>query len=157
MLAESTFQANTLTLIIAVSGLVLGIVNTWRTIHKDRVRIRVRPVQVYCLNDEERLVTGGVGVSVTNLSSFEITITELGFMKRWKNEKISLFGTDLGHLIPCRMLPRTTISFRIPESISSHPNFVTVHRPFVDTACGKRFTGSSPAWRSFRKRIRKMR
>lgn len=61
------------TLAIAVLGAVLGILNTWNSINDRRVRIRVVP--------KWSLAPGfsGMAIEVVNLSSFPVTISEIGF------------------------------------------------------------------------------
>lgn len=74
--------AQTITLVIAVIGAVLGIINTWRNIIKDRFRVVVRASNMFILNNEVfggGISKKGVSIDVINLSTFAITIIEIGF------------------------------------------------------------------------------
>lgn len=66
--------------VTGVLGAVLGIVNTWNTISARKVRVVVRPTFAYGID-----IFGGlaarprVGIEVVNLSTFPVTVTEVGF------------------------------------------------------------------------------
>ena len=67
----------TLGAIAGVTGAVLGIINTWTNIKRDRVRLRVRLVEAITLDPihgpERRIV-----IEVLNLSEFPVVITDCG-------------------------------------------------------------------------------
>jgi hypothetical protein len=145
-----------ITLITAIAGLafgflgaVLGIINTWRAFSRDRIRVKVVPVWIFSQH-----ATEGMGIEITNLSYMPVTITHVGFTVRgsdWHMPVLDgLFG---GGRLPQRMEPRTQITAFVAASSYEHPNFARVHRAYADTACGKRFTGTS---KSLKGQIRKM-
>ena len=74
-----------ITLSVAVLGAVLGIINTWRMLDASRVKLRVGPGHL--------IPVGGVNpsldfyISVTNLSTFPVTIREVGISYRGTGER----------------------------------------------------------------------
>lgn len=114
-----------ITLIIAVAGAafgltgaVLGILNTWRAFDRDRVRLTVRPVW---LMFEDR--DPGVGMVVTNLSYFPVTVTGLGFTVRGhRDERLTFIPSDIrGCRLPERMEARTSFTAILPIRTTDHP------------------------------------
>src|ERR1039458_5149721 len=64
-------------LVFGVTGAVLGILNTWRAFDRDRVRLRVSPIWFFRNDGVQTVHT--LGVDVTNLSFFPVTVTSVGF------------------------------------------------------------------------------
>lgn len=62
---------------LALLGAVLGLLNTWRALNRERVKLRVRFVHAYPANAAQ---LGGkmYGIEITNLSAFAVTILEAG-------------------------------------------------------------------------------
>ena len=65
---------NWVTLVIAVLGAVLGIINTTHNLLDRRVRLRITPK--WAIADE----TTGLAIDVCNLSKFPVVIHEIGFV-----------------------------------------------------------------------------
>ena len=63
-----------ITLGIAGLGAVLGVMNTWQARRRDRLRLRVRPIHFSTTAGEQ-----GHGIEVINLSTFAVTVEEIGF------------------------------------------------------------------------------
>jgi hypothetical protein len=59
-------------------GAVLGVINTWNALERQRVKLVVRPAQSMLVPSGQPILT----VEVTNLSAFPITIAEIGFRLR---------------------------------------------------------------------------
>lgn len=139
-----------ITLITAIAGLVfgllgavLGVINTWRAFDRDRVRVKVVPVFVFNERNDQWL-----GVELTNLSYFPVTITSVGFLKARSDDYMPFLAPELqGCRLPERMEARTRFTAFIPMAACQHPNFATINRGYADTACGRRFTGTSGALR----------
>ena len=135
-----------LTLITAIAGLVfgsvgavLGILNTWRALVRDRIRLRVIPMSLYYDDGRE-----GFGIQVVNLSFFPITVKEVGFTLRGRDERLTFLASDIGGCqLPQRMEARTSFTARLPVRTDNQWPFI--HRAYADTECGRRFTGMSPA------------
>ena len=116
------------TLAIAVLGAVLGLLNTWRALSGDRVRLRTRLVVE---------VPSGLllGLEVVNLSSFPITLAEVGVIYRGAGRKGELlnYGKVDGVALPVRIEARDMVrvaSDFLPKDYSRH------HRFFATSACG---------------------
>ena len=145
-----------ITLITAIAGLVfgflgavLGILNTWRAITRDRINIRVLPLWIFPQVGPE-----GMGIEITNLSYMPVTISHVGFTVRGREEHMPVLdGLMGGGGLPQRMEPRTQITAFVASATFEHPNFAGVHEAYADTACGRRFTGTS---KPLRFQIRKM-
>src|SRR3546814_14458946 len=109
---ESGFSwQEALTLGIAALGAFLGVMNTWQAINRDRVRLRVRPLSVMAIATGDQ----GYGIEVVNLSSFPVTVEEVGFTL---NARSATRGERLVVLVPInsdggpwprRLEPRTTV------------------------------------------------
>jgi len=136
-----------ITLAIAVLGAVLGVINTWRAIDRDRIKIRVCPIWSF-INLAGNMQTR-FGVEITNLSSVPITVSQVGFLLSGDKEKQFVFMPECvdGGTFPRRMEPRTAMSALMTIGSEDNPTFGHVSCAFVTTACGKRITGTSPALR----------
>lgn len=65
------------TLAIAVLGAGLGVLNYWNTVSARRVRLRIKPSVAYSIDN--MLQDPMIGIEVINLSTFAVTVTEVGF------------------------------------------------------------------------------
>ena len=135
-----------ITFTIAVLGAVLGIINTWRNIDKDRIKIRVHLIWSFfhlpATGTQERF-----GIEITNLSSIPITVFKVGFLPVRVKDKQLVFLPECtdGKDFSRRMESRISLSVTMAPGSENDPMFAHVTRAFVTTACGKRFTGTSPA------------
>lgn len=137
-----------ITLITAIAGLafgligaILGILNTWRAFDRDRVRIRVVPVSLIYESGAD-----GFGIEITNLSYFPVTVHGVGFTVHNPKERLTFLPSDIrGCQLPQRMEPRTSFTAILPVKSGEHPKWSFIREAYVDTACGRRFTGMSGA------------
>ena len=91
---------------LALLGAVLGVLNTWRTLNRDRVKLRVRFVHAYPLNAPQ-LVGKMYGIEITNLSAFTVTIAEAGL-------------NILGSADRCPFIPHVTLDNKpLPRKLDS--------------------------------------
>ncbi|MDB6056600.1 MAG: hypothetical protein JWO95_444 [Verrucomicrobiales bacterium] len=133
------------TLITAIAGLVfgflgavLGVINTWRAITQDRLKVRVRPISRLNADTREEV---GYGIDVTNLSKVPVTISMVGFATIDKDIFLTFRGIT-GCNLPERMEPRTSFTAILP--ITNQKGFERITCAFAETACGQRFKGTSP-------------
>ena len=138
-----TFQA--ITLAIAAVGAVLGIINTWRNIDQNRVKLKVVPAHAIPYGGADPNIR--FCVQITNLSQFAVTIDDAGFFFHGTTKRSSIFNpvfTDHGSW-PRRLEPRTAITVysQLPSSTSGHK----IKSAFARTQCGHVKTGTSPALR----------
>lgn len=123
-----------LTFGIAVLGAALGVLNTWRALGQDRVRLVVRagrPVDI----------AGGpcLLIEVRNLSSFAVTITHIGFDRLGADRHFQLVAPRFlgGQSLPARMEPRTALTVVQPfAAFEDEEQLLTLRNVYVLTACG---------------------
>lgn len=128
-------------LVFGVVGAVLGVINTWKAFDRDKVRLKVVPLYTLYESGEQ-----GLAIEVTNLSYFAVTITEVGFTLRGSDERLVFLPPLLtGFRPPQRMEPRTRFTAYLDAAACHHPGFATVNVACATTACGQRFSGTSPA------------
>ncbi len=117
-MAESFTLISGIALSIAVLGAALGTMNTWRSIDKDRVKLRVIPKQA--------IVVGAIShrpiqlsIDITNFSTFLLTVREVGVLYFG----ISTHGAVIepiiinGGVFPRKLEPRTSLSAYLPSEI----------------------------------------
>jgi hypothetical protein len=139
---------DSITLITAIAGVsfgllgaVLGVVNTWRAIDRDRIRIRVEPA--FFIRTDGIVKMDGYRLIITNLSYIPVTITQVGFTMRHGKDLLT-FVSPIDCTLPQRMEARTRLTASIPKPDS--PDFLDIRCAYADTACGKRFTGNCRAF-----------
>jgi hypothetical protein len=132
-------------------GAVLGIINTWRAFVRDQVRIKVIPTYAFDERNEY------IGIEITNLSAFPVTITGFGFLLEGREKNhIPVLNSDCWNCtIPARMETRTSINAFIPMAFCSRPEFALVKEAYAKTACGKRVTGNSAALQAHIKKMKR--
>jgi len=130
--------------VCGVSGAILGVINTWNQLTKNKVRLKVTPVHAIPVGT---LANSGVnfGIEVINLSDFPVTISDVGFLL--KNKKRAtlcmVISIDQPAKLPIRLEPRTAYKkyFNIDEA--KLPKLTKY--AYVDTQCGELITGTSGA------------
>jgi len=137
----SAFQA--VTLALALVGTVLGIINTWHSIDKARVKLRVRPAHAIPFGNADPDLR--VLIEVTNLSAIAVTVSDVGFYYRGSTNRatvITPFLLDRGPW-PRRLEPRSsvTVASQMPDS----PPGLKIRCAYAHTQCGVVVTGNSPA------------
>jgi hypothetical protein len=138
-----------ITLITAIAGLVfgflgavLGFINTWRAISRDRVRLRIRPTWMIYPHGEPCL-----GIEVTNVGYIAATVSEVGITVSGGMKFVILPEIPLGSSLPQRMEPRTSITVVARPGTENAPPLKDGLRAYARTACGLMVTGTSPMLR----------
>jgi len=138
------------TIALAAVGAVLGIMNTWNALSQRRVRLIVRPTLAY-------FTTGGppmFSISVTNMSTFPLTISEVGFTG-WRGTNGKRAVCTSAHPIdgkefPRRLASREAISLYFDVSnLPRDPKFLA--KAYALTDCGETAYGTSEALNDVRK------
>ena len=139
--------------VAAIVGCVLGIFNFIQVLLQRRVRLRVIPKLTtirgggFFSSNREPIPDGFACIEVINLSSFPVTLAEVGF---------SLFG-DTGRkliipdpktLLPLKLESRQSIDVRSPQSAGFPHNG---RRAYARTQCGHTSYGDSPVFKQFRR------
>jgi hypothetical protein len=138
LIPKSTQDAVTFGL--ALLGAALGVINIWRAIDHDRVRLRLR-VQGYVTSHGE----SGMCVEVVNLSSFAVTVSQVAFDMRGGKLIFFILPTTImgGKCAPQRLESRASFTTHFPAGKEKCEGMVNVTRVFATTACGEKFTGTS--------------
>jgi hypothetical protein len=137
------FQAATLA--IAAIGAVLGIINTWRAINQNRVRLKVVPAHAIPYGGAPQNIR--FCVQVTNLSQVPVTVDDVGFFFHGTKSRASISPLFADHgAWPRRLEPRSSFTAysELPRSSKGHQ----LKCAFARTQCGYTKTGNSPALRS---------
>jgi hypothetical protein len=143
-----------LTLVIAIIGAVLGVLNTWRNFSQDRLRLKVVPKFAFPVGTTDMIHPGiNFSIEVINRSTFPVTITEVGFLMRGTKERAAVPQPILmdGSSFPRRLEAREAASFLLKYA-ASDPEKSNIYCAYASTACGSRITGVSPALKSMVKR-----
>lgn len=132
------------TLAIAAVGAVLGVINTWNAISDRRPRARVRFLNLYDVPNVEHF---GYSIEVTNLSTFPLTISEVGLsLSPWWKRDIErlLLRPDgrVGPSTPIKLEPREQADFRFIGRFRGKPP-KPIQAVYAKTACGVIFRSNS--------------
>lgn len=131
------FSRDNITLGLAILGSVLGIINFWRQVRKDRVRIRVTPKVAYPVGEvadqRPRLC-----IDVVNLSAFPITVSDTGFTLWFSRERLALVRPIIidGKPWPRRLESREAFTVYFNPTIATDPKLARVRRAYAKTDCG---------------------
>ena len=125
---------------LGLLGAVLGIINLWRSFDRDRVNIKVIP-KIYFTSYR----TSGICIEIINLGFIPVTISQIGFTSRTSDKWIA--DADLIQNLPHRMEPRTAFTAYLAAGKEQESVFADVGKAFVQTQCGRKFTGNSAALR----------
>ena len=136
MMETTTLVVAILGVVAGSTGAVLGVINTWMNIKRDRVRLRVRATWAMTA-----LPVQGVEMvaqlEVVNLSEFPVTIADVGF--NMSGGGIASLSTVPGLLngasLPQRLDPRSRY-FKVfsPDAISGIA--VEMRSSYARTECG---------------------
>lgn len=128
------------TLIIAMVGAVLGLVNTWRTFSNDRVRVRVKPAYSLLTDGSEFL-----SIEVINLSTFAVTVTSFGFTVRGGSANLFMpdFRLSTPDSLPKRVEPRESFAIFLRPGGTFYGDFEKAELAFVTLASGERPTSTA--------------
>jgi hypothetical protein len=134
-----------ITLAIAVLGAVLGVINTWHSLDKSRVKLRVVPahaIPVGGMNPELQFC-----IEVTNLSAFAVTVYDVGVLYEGTDQRGSIIRPIIvdGGPWPRRLEPRSSVTAYGAKPDSPRKNRIKC--AYAKTQCGCMATGTSGALR----------
>lgn len=120
---------------LALLGAVLGVINTWRAVNRDRMKLRVRFVHGFSIN-APHMPDKMIGVEVTNLSTFPVTIQETGLHIVASKHRAVLIPPTLldGGDWPRRLESREQVTTYFDSA--GLPRDVEYSNVFATTACG---------------------
>ena len=132
---------------IALLGAGLGVLNYWRSIDKDKVKLKVTPSR-YVANRQN-----GLCIEVINLGFVPVTIKaislEFGREREWYYFGTAKYST--GTPLPHRLQPRESITALLPPDAHQQIDMKRLRCAFAKTACGLVFRGTSPVFKGWRK------
>jgi len=136
-------EPNAITLGIAIVGATLGIINTWRSFDRDRIRLKIIPKWAMFRGGTQTLC-----IDIINLGYIPVTINQVGFRLRERNKVFIFMPMPMpGSELPKRLEPRTSFTVLAPLGTEQHESMRNVTVAFVKTACLRTFTGNSAALR----------
>jgi len=161
---------------IALLGAALGILNTWRSFDRDRIKLRVTP-KFYMPVGSKNIVSSAtlpssksslyernpnlheqiseLCIEVINLSTFPVTISEVGFRCRGTHDKFLLhdyFVLDGGSKLPRRLEPHTSVTLYAPRSEAGKTIYPDLRCAYALSDSGVSFKGTSQALKTIAKR-----
>jgi hypothetical protein len=131
---------------LASVGAVLGVLNTWNSLSQRRVRLVVRPTFATTLDGSGPTM---LSIAVTNLSSFPLTINEVGYTGRQgakRGSRAAILQPQIidGKPWPRRLESREAVSVYFGvEQVHRHPGLLA--KAYAKTDCGVYAYGTSPA------------
>jgi len=142
-------RSTAITLAVAVLGAVLGLINTWRAMSQDRLRLRVVPKMAFAVGPwiDERVRPC---IEIVNMSTFPVTIRDAGFVLK-EGEKRMVPTTHAfldGSSLPKRLESRSACTVYFAPDSLDHPDFQSIRCAFARTDCGHEARGKSGALRS---------
>ncbi|MDZ5453901.1 hypothetical protein [Labrys sp. ZIDIC5] len=130
----------------ATLGAGLGIMNTWNSMSQTRVRLRVRPLHAFAIPSNEQMFS----IEVINLSSFSVTISDVGFSLSGQRLQKGVRATIPQPIIidgkpwPRRLEAREAVSVYLdPRAFIGTK--AKLGKAYARTACGEVAYGDSPA------------
>ena len=156
-------------LILGVIGTLLGVINFFRSIFDERVRLRVVPSLAYpqdggMLVDTKahriealtaQLGMPTISIEVTNFSKFPVTVTEVGLCEedieaeRSPFQRPRFLDAAADAAWPRRVEARDALSVYSTQNHGSNYNFTARTRAYAKTSCGHVEFGRSEALRGW--------
>lgn len=141
---------NAITLSLALLGSVLGVINTWHSLDRTRVKLRIRPKHAIPYGAmDDRL---DFCIEITNLSAFAITVEEAGVFLKTSDNRLAYTNPiliDDGDW-PRRLESRASVTIYGRAPPTSGPRLKCA---YATTACGVTKKGTSPAFKQLARRV----
>jgi len=135
---------------LALLGAVLGVINTWAGLQRDRVKVRVITQWALFTGDQQWRLS----IEVRNVGMTAVTITGVGFLPRGSaKQTMPLMPGRIGDQLPKRLEPRSNLTIYATPGAEKSQAFLDVRRAFANTACGRRFTGRSRIFKGLRSQL----
>jgi hypothetical protein len=130
----------------AMIGAILGIINIWKSIDRDKIKLKVIPRHAIPVGSTDPSIVGSV--EVINLSLFAITLSEVGLLLKGTNEKLLFINPLLAESgeLPMRLESKTSVTAYFTTSDIAD-FYSRIKCAYAKTASGEKFNGNSPALR----------
>lgn len=135
-----------ITLMTAMVGAVLGVLNTWQGYRRDRVRLKVQIRQSIFM--PAGIVT--LCITVRNVGFQPVTVTAIGLTSGKLDGQI-VNAQPGNERLPHRLEPRTALDWYADPSAEQVAVREAFSRAYVKTACGIRVTSSRRFLRQLRR------
>jgi hypothetical protein len=151
-LAQAFEIKDVVTIAIASVGAVLGIINTWRSVDRDRPKLKVLPAHAIPVGGADPRLR--FCIEVINLGAIPLTIREVGVSYRGAKQRGAILLPLIpdGRTLPQVLEPRSSLSmYAALEGIG-----LAGHRircAYAMTACGLTFEGNSPALKQIAREV----
>lgn len=136
----------TVTFALGTLGSVLGVMNTWRAINKDKVKLKVVPKSVKPIGNADPEIN--ICIEVLNISSFPVTIEETGFVLSGTKMRMAIINpiTINNSNPPFKLDPRSSITVygKLYDS-----KICDIKSAYARTSCGIEKRGTTPALKDF--------
>ena len=133
------------TIAIASIGAFLGIMNTWRAMLSDKVKLKVVPKTAIPIGPAAPDVN--FAIEVLNKSSFSVTINEVGFLVKGSKSRAAILNPFIidGGEFPRRLEPRSSFSVhcKLKEPVDGLGSKIKC--AYAQTDCGEIKRGKSKA------------
>ncbi|MGE6790620.1 hypothetical protein ACQKFS_01125 [Pseudomonas guineae] len=133
------------TLSIAILGAVLGIISTWHSLDRSRLKLKVKPAHAVPYGTANLDIN--FCIEVTNLSDFAVTVKDVGFFYKGTKNRGAIIQPVLidNGPWPRRLESRTSVT--IYCQVGSKNIEKKIRAAYAITECGRTSTGKSPALR----------
>ena len=125
---------------LGLLGAVLGVINTWRALDRDRVKLRVTAHPVFNSPGHHTAIV------VVNLSSFPVQIKTVGFTVKHNRGKWFYFPPTFAEpadgKLPHFLESRAALTVFVPDSVEDNPVWPRISRPLATTVCGHLAVGA---------------
>lgn len=151
----------TVTFLVALLAVVLGIFNTWYLFKSARFRLKVVPKLCFDMQggrylaidwDEQvqQLRAAGApsrwGIEVVNLNGFAVTIDEIGFSDNTDDGQMAMVDPEISRRKrwPVRLKPREKVMYYSTDGMDLPKTVLANPRAYAKTDCGHCVYGTSP-------------
>ncbi len=145
---QSTLSiADTVAIVLGCIGTLLGIMNIWKSMNDDRVKLLVLPKTAIPIGHSASDVD--FCIEVLNKSHFPVTIVEVGFFLKGTTSRASIIEPIVidGGSFPRRLEARSSVTVYLKARKSGLDN--SVKCAFAKTDCGEIRKGNSAALKHF--------
>ncbi len=140
----------TITFSIAVLGAVLGLLNFYRAVARDKVHVKITP-SLYVMAPPGRSPIQGMSVEVINLGFVPVTVSN-AYIQLRNNSIVADMGitTSLGKWeIPVRLEARESTTLFFSAEFNHEESLVNAKCVLVKTACGINLRSSNRVFRDW--------
>lgn len=135
--------ADVTAIMLGLFGALLGLMNMWKAISDDKVKLVVRPKSAILIGATDSEID--FCIEVLNKSQFPVTVTDVGFLLKGTKSRDAIMPPIMidGGTFPRRLEPRSSFTVYL-KSHTMNPDH-QIRCAYAKTDCGCVKTGKSPA------------